>query len=164
MSARGVIRPSGYVPAVMADREEDGEIDERFMGPPVSLTAWSHEPSRLNEDVIVDMSLIPNAREGDVAEFKTTSDRPKRLYFIVKRLTDEQAKAMPNVQVSTSLNHSSGSDNFSPKESLTAMQSFWKWIFVVFFKIITKTLRKHFCFCSLERKAPSVVTCANNFT
>lgn len=87
----------------MADRGDDEEMDERFMSSPVSLTAWSHEPSRLNEDVIVDMSLIPNSREGDVAELKTTSDRPRRLYFIVKRLTDEQAKAMPNVQVSTHL-------------------------------------------------------------
>lgn len=113
MSARGIIRPSGYVPAVMADRGEDDDMDERFLGSPVSLTAWSHEPSRLNEDVIVDMSLIPNAREGDVAELKTTSDRPRRLYFIVKRLTDEQAKAMPNVQVSTFLVHLSESESFA---------------------------------------------------
>lgn len=101
MAARGIIRPSGYVPAVMMDEVKEGdEPDTRLHGPPIALVAWSHEPSRINEDVVVDMTQIPNAEDGDVAELKTTTDPPKKLYFIVNRLTEEQSKAMPNVQVS----------------------------------------------------------------
>ncbi|CAN6605700.1 vacuolar membrane-associated protein Iml1p [Trichomonascus vanleenenianus] len=47
------------------------------------------------------MSLIPNARNGDIAQLVTLEGRrSKRLFFVVKDLSEKTAKQLPNVQIS----------------------------------------------------------------
>lgn len=63
----------------------------------VKMVVWTHDSHSSLQDVVVDMSLIPNAREGDIAEIRTLGEKPKRLYFIVKK--NKEAK-MENAQLS----------------------------------------------------------------
>jgi hypothetical protein len=99
MSITRLARPRGFVPAVAIERRESRE---RLEGPPVSMVVWSHEQRTSTDDVIVDMSLLPNAREGDVAELRTLEGKRRKLFFVVKKLSNDIDKSMANVQVSSS--------------------------------------------------------------
>jgi hypothetical protein len=91
-------RPSRFVPAVY-QYAGSNEPYRKFSSNPVSMTAWTHESRTSNDDVIIDMSLLPSAKNGDVAELRIMDGNSKRLYFIVNKMSDEIAKLMPNVQV-----------------------------------------------------------------
>lgn len=101
MRTREVDHRTDLIPAVL--KTYDTSLQRtRFAEPAVNLVVWTHEPTRSSEDVLVDLSLIPNAEYGDVAEIRTLQPRPRKLYFIVKPLSEEVVKSLPNLQISVS--------------------------------------------------------------
>lgn len=86
----GILLPGQDIPA----GDEDDGSDKL-----VQLTSWTHLPQTSEDDVMVDMALLPaGAREGDVAELKSV-ETGVHLYFTIKPLTDELARITPPVQV-----------------------------------------------------------------
>lgn len=89
--------PSQFVPAVFSSSHKESAYTN---GPVVSLLVWSHDARTSSEDVLLDISAIPHAREGDLAELRTESQHPKKLYFLIKKLTKDESRFMTNIQVS----------------------------------------------------------------
>ncbi len=67
------------------------------------LLVWFHETRLSKEDVIIDMDLIPGAKEGDVAELisldQQVKEKRRKLLFIIKKISPEIQKKLHNVQV-----------------------------------------------------------------
>lgn len=100
MAARpggALFEPPNFVPAVEPVR--DHRDDRGPSSAPVKMTVWSHELKTTPNEVIVDMSLLPDAREGDVAEIMPAQSGGRKLYFVVRKVPDELKKHMANVQV-----------------------------------------------------------------
>lgn len=55
----------------------------------IQLTVWFHEARTSTEDIIIDASVIPGLKEGDICELEplrasSTDNKPKKLIFIIK--------------------------------------------------------------------------------
>jgi hypothetical protein len=65
----------------------------------VSLQAWTHDQKTCAEEVIVDVTSIPGASEGDIAELKS-GDKSHKLLFQVTPIPQEVLDRIPTCQVS----------------------------------------------------------------
>ncbi|RDW40047.1 vacuolar membrane-associated protein IML1 [Yarrowia lipolytica] len=65
----------------------------------VSLQAWTHDQKTCAEEVIVDVTSIPGASEGDIAELKS-GDKSHKLLFQVTPIPQEVLDRIPTCQLS----------------------------------------------------------------
>jgi uncharacterized protein YkvS len=91
-----LFEPPNFVPAVEPVRDRR---HEQTVSVQVKMTVWSHDLKVSSNEVIVDMALLPNSREGDVAEILPVNPGGRKLYFIIKKIPDDVKKQMANVQV-----------------------------------------------------------------
>lgn len=64
------------------------------------MVVWSHEQRTNNHHVVIDTSLLPNSRDGDVAELSDPEDKSKKLYFKVKSIDPAMDRSLANAQIS----------------------------------------------------------------
>ncbi|ODV94381.1 hypothetical protein PACTADRAFT_45171, partial [Pachysolen tannophilus NRRL Y-2460] len=55
---------------------------------PVQLTVKFHELKTSSAEILIDLSMLPGSKEGDVAELEPLEGSSKKFYFIVKSLLD----------------------------------------------------------------------------
>lgn len=84
--------------AMIRQRKASTQHD-KYKQPPVTMTLWSHEQKPGVEDVMVDMSLLPLAEPGDIAELRTLDSRHK-IRFVVKAIDQLPAGRPDKSQVS----------------------------------------------------------------
>lgn len=86
----------------IADNDSDAEA--RTAKRSLELELAFHEARFSNEQVMVDISSIKGAKEGDLAELKTYRTSPgskdKKLYFIVKDFDTETRRRLKSFQIS----------------------------------------------------------------
>lgn len=79
---------------------DDAIKNKKYQAKEVQLVSWSHAHTISEEDVMVDITLLPkDTKEGDIAELRSP-ENGLRFYFIVKPLNEELMKITPPVQVS----------------------------------------------------------------
>lgn len=97
-NARRVIHPSGMISAGYEHYEHDPSCDDL---PPVTLTVWGHDPYAHENQVLVDMKLFPQAREGAVAELWTTIEGQRRNFYF--QLKDKGERSNAQISINTNL-------------------------------------------------------------
>lgn len=67
---------------------------------PVRLTSKFHEERFSSHEVLIDLAMLPGAKEGDLAELEALESSSKKFYFIVKPLKDEKLDSLQQSQQS----------------------------------------------------------------
>lgn len=76
--------------SILRDPNIDSNVEaSKKLSEQIQLTVWFHEPRTSTEDVIIDASVIPGLKEGDICELVPLNTfkphkKPKRLIFIIK--------------------------------------------------------------------------------
>ncbi|GME78672.1 unnamed protein product [Ambrosiozyma monospora] len=78
--------------------DDDGDLgDERFLRhEPVQFHVKFHDQSTWQHDVILDPSLVPGARIGDVGEIESLQSSSRKIYFTFRKFTPPPNKLSPN--------------------------------------------------------------------
>lgn len=92
---------------ILADSKTEDEIRgassnelAKYMAPAIQLNTWSHDQKTSEEDVVIDLSLLPEGtKPGDVAELRSGPRSPK-FYFNIVPLPEELKKLNSSVEVS----------------------------------------------------------------
>lgn len=67
---------------------------------PVTMTVWSHEQKSGVEDIMVDMSLLPGAKDGDIAEMRTIDGKHKIRFIVMSIEAQRQGEKLSTAQIS----------------------------------------------------------------
>jgi hypothetical protein len=99
MHGNKVIQP-GFVPAVGIKRKPRALRAGPPLSPTVQMVVWSHEQRTSPHHVVLDTSLLANARDGDVAELSYVDGKNKKFFFKVKSITTDMDRSLNNAQIS----------------------------------------------------------------
>lgn len=93
-------------PLDIPDSKIDGDIQgpssnelAKYLVKNIELNTWTHDPKVSDEDVVIDMSLLPEGTKvGDVAELRKGPNSPK-FYFNVVPIPEELKKKTSDIEV-----------------------------------------------------------------
>ncbi|ONH66631.1 Vacuolar membrane-associated protein IML1, partial [Cyberlindnera fabianii] len=97
---RPLLRHRSQVSEV-SSQQAPAPIETDHFDEPVHLSAAFHDTRVASENVLIDVSQIPGANEGDVAELETMENSTrKKLLFVIHKMNDELMRRAKTTQVS----------------------------------------------------------------
>lgn len=88
--------PKGMIGAGFEGYEDEMSAEDL---PPITLTVWGHDPYAVEDQVLVDMKLFPQAKEGQVAELSTKVDGERRNFYF--QLKDKGEGSNAQISINT---------------------------------------------------------------